>query len=78
MTEERELKDTLDAVYNIVTAFQKSLPDDFDDEMLCAFILTISGMAHGLQNTAAYLRYLSEVANTPEAINIHHMDPIIH
>lgn len=78
MTEDRELKDTLDAVYDVVTAFQKSLPDDFDEEMLCAFILTISGMAHGLQNTSAYLRYLSDVANTPESFNVHYMDPIIH
>ena len=78
MTEERDLTETLDAVYDIVTAFQKSLPDDFDEEMLCAFILTISGMAHGLQNTSAYLRYLSDVANTPESFNVHYMDPIIH
>ncbi len=47
MTEERELKDTLDAVYDVVTAFQKSLPDDFDEEMLCAFILTVVSMARG-------------------------------
>jgi len=78
MTEERELKDTLDAVYDVVTVFQKSLPDDFDEEMLCAFILTVVGMAHGLQNTAAYLRYLSEVANTPESFTVHHMDHSIH
>ncbi len=78
MTEDRDLTEMLDAVFDIVTAFQKSLPDDFDEEMLCAFMLTVAGMAHGMQNTATYLRYLSELANTPEAINIHHMDHSVH
>ena len=78
MTEERELKDTLEAVYDVVTAFQKSLPDDFDEEMLCAFMLTVASMAHGVQNTGYYLRYLAEMANTPEAINIHHLDRSVH
>ena len=78
MTEERDMEATLDTIHAVVRAFQQSLPDDFDEEMLCAFILTISGMAHGLQNTSAYLRYLSDVANTPESFNVHYMDPIIH